>query len=71
MDLVVLADYFADMPFPRRLVYLQEHWRLPYFLEGLPYTPEEFQRLSQSRGVIRAALEEGIEILPLDSGAPG
>lgn len=64
VDLVVLADHFSGVPFPQRLVYLQEHWRLPYFLEGLPYTPEEFQSLSQTRGVVREALEHGIEILP-------
>lgn len=60
----MLADRFAEMPFPRRLVYLQEHWRLPLFLEALPYTAEEFRRLSETRGVVRTALEEGVEILP-------
>ncbi|HHW14295.1 MAG TPA: nucleotidyltransferase domain-containing protein [Firmicutes bacterium] len=64
VDLVVLADHFAAVPFHRRLVYLQEHWRLPHFLEALPYTAEEFQRLSHTRGVVRAALEDGVEILP-------
>jgi predicted nucleotidyltransferase len=72
VDLVVLADHFAGMPFPRRLVYLQEHWRLPHFLEGLPYTAEEFRRLSRTRGVIRAALAQGVAIWPsTPPGVPG
>lgn len=62
VDLIVVSPRFAGQPFPQRLVFLQQHWTLPLFLDGLPYTPEELERLRQSRGVVARALEEGIHI---------
>lgn len=62
VDLIVVSPRFAGQPFPQRLVFLQQHWTLPLFLEGLPYTPEELERLRHSRGVVARALEEGIRI---------
>lgn len=62
VDLIVIDDKFSDMPFPRRLIYLSQHWKLPYFLEALPYTHAEFERLSKTRGVIVDALKNGIRI---------
>lgn len=64
VDLVVISDRFEGIPFARRLNLVQDQWESNLFLEALPYTPDEFTRLSQTRGVVRAALEEGIEILP-------
>lgn len=64
VDLIVISRKFEGVPFPRRLVEVQKHWRLPLMLEALPYTPEEFQRLSKERSILRRALEEGIEIRP-------
>lgn len=62
VDLIVIDDKFADMPFPRRLIYLSQHWTLPYFLEALPYTRAELERLSKTRGVVADALKNGIRI---------
>ena len=62
VDLVVIDDKFANMPFAHRLIYLSQHWHLSYFLEALPYTREEFERLSKTRGVVADALEHGIRI---------
>lgn len=62
VDLIVISPTFAGRPFPERLRLLQEQWVLPYFLEGLPYTPEEIEKLRRSRGIVARALEEGIHI---------
>lgn len=62
IDIIIIDDKFADMPFPRRLIYISRHWTLPYFLEALPYTHAEFERLSKTRGVIVDALKNGIRI---------
>lgn len=43
VDLVVIDDKFSAMKFVDRLIFLLKHWKLPYFLEGLAYTGEEFR----------------------------
>ena len=68
VDLLVVSDKFRDIKFPWRLVMLQEHWHLPYFLEALPYTTEELDQLSRLRGVIAEALRSGIRITPTSTG---
>lgn len=64
VDLVIVSDTFEGIQFPRRLVMLQEHWQLPYFLEALPYTREELVRLSRSRGVVAEAVRHGVRLSP-------
>ena len=62
VDLIVIDDKFGAMKFVDRLVFLHRHWKLPYFLEGLPYTREEFEQLEKTRGIIREAKTHGIVI---------
>ncbi|NCO65884.1 MAG: nucleotidyltransferase [Candidatus Aquicultor secundus] len=62
VDLIIIDDKFADIPFPRRLIFLSEHWNLSYFLEALPYTRKEFEKLAKTRGVINDAIKHGIRI---------
>ncbi len=64
VDLVVISDKFAETSFPRRMVFLHENWDLPFYLEGLPYTEEEFARLKRTSSVVQDALMYGIEIWP-------
>jgi hypothetical protein len=46
------------------MVFLHEHWDLPYYLEGLPYTEEEFARLKHTSSVVQDAITYGIDIYP-------
>ncbi len=62
VDLIVISPSFAGRPFPERLVFLHEHWILPLYLEGLPYTPDEVERLRHTSGVVAQALREGIHV---------
>ncbi len=62
VDLIVIDDKFSTMKFVDRLVFLHKHWRLPYFLEGLPYTRKEFEELEKTRGIIKEAKRHGIVI---------
>jgi predicted nucleotidyltransferase len=64
VDLIVISDSFAGMRFPWRMVFLHENWDLPFYLEGLPYTEEEFGRLNQTSGVVQDAMKHGVEIWP-------
>ena len=66
--MLIISDMFQGIKFPWRLVRLQEHWQLPYFLEALPYTREEAQGLLTSSGVVAEALRSGIRILPRKHG---
>lgn len=62
VDLLIISDQFEGESMPRRMIRLQSLWKLPSYLECLPYTPEEFERIKNSSGVIQAALREGIRI---------
>lgn len=64
VDLIVISDSFSGVSFPRRMVFLHENWELPFYLEGLPYTEEEFARIKATSSVIRDAITYGIEIRP-------
>jgi len=64
VDLIVISDKFADISFPWRMVFLHENWDLPLYLEGLPYTEEEFARLKQTSSVVQDAMKHGVEIWP-------
>ncbi len=66
VDLIVISEKFKGVPFPRRLVMLQEQWRSPLFLQAIPYTPEEFRRLSGESSLLKRALSEGIRIVEGD-----
>lgn len=46
------------------MVFLHENWGLPFYLEGVPYTEEEFARIKATSSVIRDAITYGIEIHP-------
>lgn len=61
VDLILISDRFGGVDFVRRLYPLHKLWTLPYYLEVLPYTPEELQKL-KNRSVIADALENGIRI---------
>ncbi len=60
VDLVVVSDYFADMPLPRRLVYLQKHWKSRLPLEAFAYTTTEFQDLAKKSSYVKDAIRHGI-----------
>ena len=64
VDLIVISQKFFGQPFPERMVALHRDWRLPMFLEALPYTPDELMELAKSRGVVAEALKSGIRIYP-------
>jgi len=46
------------------MVFLHENWDLPLYLEGLPYTEEEFARLRHTSSVVQDAVKHGVEIWP-------
>ena len=66
VDLVVVSDDFADMPLPRRLVYLQKHWKSRLPLEAFGYTNKEFQDLAKKSFYVKDAVQHGIVLFNSD-----
>lgn len=62
LDLVVVAEAFRDVPWLDRPVRVLEAIGAPFAMDVLCYTPEEFHRKAEEIGVVRTAVETGIEL---------
>ncbi len=66
IDVIVVSDYFKDIPFIKRMPMLL---RLVYFekhIDFLCYTEEEFNRIKDESVIVRTALREGINVYALN-----
>jgi predicted nucleotidyltransferase len=62
LDLVVVSTRFRDVPFLERAARLLADLDLPFAVDLLCYTPEEFARKREELGVVSLALEEGLPL---------
>jgi hypothetical protein len=62
-DFVLVSEDFAGKPFTRRASPLYELWSADGDLEVLCYTPEEWHRLKNRRGILLNAQSEGVRLL--------
>lgn len=62
-DFVLVSNDFSRVPFVRRASPLYDLWRSSRDLEVLCYTPDEWQRLKDKRGILLNAQNEGIHLL--------
>lgn len=62
-DFVLVSDSFSGIPFVRRAAPLYRLWHSSRDLEVLCYTPEEWNRLKDKRGILINAQDEGIHLL--------
>jgi predicted nucleotidyltransferase len=62
LDLVLVSPFFAATPVLKRAVTVLEMLDYPGGLELLCYTPEEFDARRQELGIVRVAIDEGIEV---------
>lgn len=62
VDLILVSQDFARMPFLQRIRAVLEFWDSDLTLEVLPYTPEEFERKKNEIGIVAIAVREGQEI---------
>lgn len=62
-DFVLVSDDFKEIPFIFRASGLFDYWNEKVDLEILCYTLEEFERKRKQFGIVRKAVEEGIEII--------
>jgi len=63
IDLIVVSERFRGQRFLDRLVEFGERMQWPNHVDGLCYTPEEFERKCREPGVVATACEQGIWIL--------
>jgi len=61
-DFVLVSDDFSGVPFTRRAARLYDLWHSSRDLEVLCYTPDEWQKLKDNRGILLNAQGEGINI---------
>ncbi len=62
-DFVLVSDCFSGIPFIRRASPLYKLWHSSRGLEVLCYTPEEWSRLKDKRGILLNAQDEGVRLL--------
>lgn len=63
LDLLVVSKSFEGIPFIQRTHHLLWTLRVPFPIEVLCYTPEEYERKRKEIGVVRVASEEGVDLL--------
>ncbi|MEM3609254.1 MAG: nucleotidyltransferase domain-containing protein [Candidatus Bathyarchaeia archaeon] len=64
IDLIIVSEDFDKMPFEKRMLILQKHWKHDIMLEAFGFTPEEFESLKDRSIIIQEAIEKGKRIAP-------
>lgn len=62
LDVIIVAEAFAGIPFVRRMAYVLGLVRFPKHVDYLCYTREEFTRIKESSSVVQSALQECAEL---------
>lgn len=62
LDLIVVAEAFAGIPFPNRSFQVMERLDIVEAIDILCYTAEEFERKREQIGIVRIAAREGAVI---------
>lgn len=62
VDLIVVSERFRRKDHIGRAYPLHLEWDLPYPVDFLCYTPEEFRELSRRPSIVKLAMQEGIAI---------
>ncbi len=62
LDLLVVSRQFHGVPFLERASTLLADLDLPFAVDLLCYTPEEFARKRREHGIVSLAIEEGVPL---------
>jgi predicted nucleotidyltransferase len=63
LDLVIVSEAFQGMAWLDRPVRIVEDCNIPFAVELLCYTPEEYERKREELGIVQRASKEGIDLL--------
>lgn len=61
-DFIIVSKDFEKKRFILRASDLYDYWDQKVDIESLCYTPEEFERKKKQLGIVKTAIEEGIEL---------
>ncbi len=62
VDLILVSKDFENLSFRERIIQIIGYWDAYVDIEVLCYTPEEFNRKKKEIGIVRYAVNEGIEL---------
>jgi len=62
LDVIIVSETFAGMPFVRRMAYVLGLARFPKHVDYLCYTRDEFARIRETSSVVQSALAECAEL---------
>ena len=63
IDLIIVSKDFEGMPFEKRMLILQKHWKHDVMLEAFGFTPKEFEKLKNKSIVVQEAFVKGKKII--------
>jgi hypothetical protein len=63
LDLIVVSKSFQGVHFIQRAPQLLWSLRVPFPIEVLCYTPEEYERKKREIGIVKIASEQGLDLL--------
>ncbi len=62
VDLIIVSPKFKKFDFIQRGAKMYNYWTLPFSVDFLCYSPEEFNELQNKVSIISEAIKEGVEI---------
>lgn len=62
VDLIIVSKRFEGVNFFERAAKMYRYWDLPYPVDFLCYTPDEFEAKRLAITIVREAVRKGIEI---------
>jgi len=62
LDVIIVAEAFARIPFVKRMAYVLGLARFPKHVDYLCYTREEFARIKETSSVVHSALDGCAEL---------
>lgn len=71
LDLVLVSRAFEDVPWLDRPLLVHDTCTIRMGVELLCYTPEEYRRKREELGIVRVAVEEGVDLLEGQEAGPG
>lgn len=69
LDLVVVSERFQGVPFLERISRLLADLDVPFPVDVLCYTPDEFRQKRRELGIVRAAVAEGVRLYSARGGS--
>jgi len=62
IDVIIVAETFAGITFVKRMSMVMKSARFKKHVDYLCYTPEEFERLKNTSGILKDAVSSAIEV---------